>query len=75
MSEMSRNAQRILSPRRHIASDTATAAEPISTSTPVAYAPACASTSALKSTVTVNAMAVKTSTSGRVAFAQSGAMP
>jgi hypothetical protein len=44
-------------------------------STPVAYAPPWASTSALNSSVTTTAMVKKTSTSGRVARAQSGAMP
>jgi hypothetical protein len=38
---------------------TATAAELISTSTPVAYAPPCAFTSALKMIVTAKATAVK----------------
>ena len=60
---------------RRAASVTAVAAEVISTSTPVAYAPPCASTSASKTSVTRNAIAVKTSTSGRTARAQSGAMP
>ena len=54
---------------------TATAAELINTSTHVAYAPPCASTSALKMIVTANAMAVKTRTSGLVAFDQLGAIP
>jgi len=48
---------------------TATAADVISTRTPVAYAPACASTSARNSTVTIAQTPVKISTSGLVAFA------
>ena len=43
---------------RHAESVTAMAAELIKTSTPVAYAPACASTFALKMIVTANAIAV-----------------
>ena len=62
-------------PRRADERVTATAAEVISTSTPVAYAPPWASTSARKMSVTTKAIAVKTRTSGRVARAQSGAMP
>ena len=41
----------------------------------MAYAPPCASTSALKSSVTPKATAVNTSVSGRVARTHSGAMP
>ena len=47
----------------------------MSTSTPVAYAPPCASTLAWKTSVMTNAIAVKTSTSGRTARAHCGAMP
>ncbi len=54
---------------------TATAALVMSTSTPVAYAPPCASTFASKITVMTNAMSVKMTTSGRVARAHCGAMP
>jgi hypothetical protein len=54
---------------------TATAPELINTSTPVAYAPACASTSALNARVTRIPMPVKITTRGRVARAHSGAMP
>ena len=54
---------------------TAIVAEVITASTPVAYAPACASTSALKRMVTMNEIEIKINTSGRVARAQSGAMP
>ena len=50
-------------------------ADMISTSTPVAYAPPWASTSALNSTVITNAITPNTITSGRVARAQSGTMP
>jgi hypothetical protein len=51
------------------------AADEMSTSTPVAYAPLCAATSALNRRVTTKAMAVHTSTSGRTARVHSGAMP
>jgi hypothetical protein len=54
---------------------TATAADDISISTPVAYAPPCFSTSASKMIVTSTEMAVISRTRGRVARAQSGAMP
>ena len=54
---------------------TATAAEVMSTSTPVAYAPPCASTLAPKMIVTKIVMPVKSTTSGRFARAHSGAMP
>ncbi len=54
---------------------TAIAAEVISTSTPVAYAPPCLSTLASNSQVTRKAIAVSTSTIGRTARAQCGAMP
>ena len=54
---------------------TASEAEVMSTSTPVAYAPPWASTSARKWIVTTKVTAVKTSTSGRLARAQSGAIP
>src|SRR6478672_1029677 len=54
---------------------TATAAEVISANTPVAYAPACASTSARKRIVTMKQMPVNIRTSGLVAFAQLGAIP
>jgi hypothetical protein len=60
---------------RHSASVTATAAEVISTSTPVAYAPPWASTSALNMMVMRNVMAVNNVTSGRVARVHSGAIP
>ena len=53
----------------------AIAAEVISTRTPVAYAPACSSTLALKSKVTPNATVVKKTTSGRIAAAHPGAIP
>ena len=49
---------------------TATAAEVIKTRTPVAYAPACASTLALNNTVIRKVTAVNSVTKGRVAFAQ-----
>ena len=58
-----------------MASVTAMAAEVMSTSTPVAYAPPWALTSALKAIVTMNPIAVMTMTSGRAALAQSGAIP
>src|SRR6185312_3107427 len=61
--------------RRRAARVTAVAAEVINTRTPVAYAPPCASTLAEKTTVITNATVVKTSTSGRTARAQVGAMP
>ncbi|MEZ0074143.1 hypothetical protein [Planotetraspora sp. GP83] len=51
-------------PRRWAESVTATAAERISTRTPVAYAPPCAITLASKARVIANATTVKTSTSG-----------
>ena len=54
---------------------TATAPDEISTSTPVAYAPPCALTSALNAMVTTNVMSVKMTMSGRFARAHSGAMP
>src|SRR5687767_9037748 len=54
---------------------TANAADVISTKTPVAYAPPCEVTSARNKIVTKNAIAVKTRTNGRVARAQSGAIP
>ena len=54
---------------------TATAAEVISTKTPVAYAPPCLSTSASKIHVTAKQIAMKTSTSGLVARDHSGAIP
>ena len=54
---------------------TATAPEQISTRTPVAYAPPCASTSASNAIVTTNVMSVKMTISGRFARAHSGAMP
>ena len=47
----------------------------ISTRTPVAYAPAWASTSASKTQVTRKATAANTSTSGRAASAYAGAIP
>ena len=62
-------------PRRRAERVTATDAEVISTSTPVAYAPPWASTSARKMMVTAKATPVKTSTSGRTARVHSGAMP
>ncbi len=51
------------------------AADVISTSTPVAYAPPWASTSAWKTIVMRKAVPVKTSTIGRTARDQDGAMP
>ena len=54
---------------------TAIAPELISTSTPVAYAPPCATTLALKMIVTRMVMAEMITTIGRVARAHSGAMP
>ncbi len=54
---------------------TAIEAEVIRTSTPVAYAPPWALTSAWKMTVTMKAMTVNTRTSGRRARAHAGAMP
>ena len=57
------------------AAPTASAAELISIKTPVAYAPPCSSTSARKMIVIATAMPVMSKTSGRVARAQSGAMP
>ena len=48
---------------------TAIAADVINTNTPVAYAPACSSTSARKISVTAMAMMRYTNTSGRVARA------
>jgi hypothetical protein len=54
---------------------TASAAELMSTSTPVAYAPPCASTSARNTTVTTMLMPVMMMTSGRFARAHSGAIP
>jgi hypothetical protein len=51
------------------------AAESIRTSTPVAYAPAWASTSARKITVMAKAMAVNASARGRTARVHSGAIP
>jgi hypothetical protein len=56
-------------------SATAKAADVISTRTPVAYAPPWASTSASKMTVMITVMAVKRTTSGRVARVHSGAIP
>ncbi len=53
----------------------AKAAESISTSTPVAYAPLCASTLAWNHSVMTMAVTMKTSTSGRTARVHSGAMP
>ena len=60
---------------RHAVIATASAAELMSTRTPVAYAPPCASTLALKTIVTAIVMAVMMTTSGRFARAHSGAMP
>ncbi len=54
---------------------TATAADVMRKSTPVAYAPPWASTSASKRTVTTNAIRHSTRTRGRVARAQFGAIP
>ena len=62
-------------PRRRADRVTATAADDISTSTPVAYAPPWASTSARKMIVTAKATPTNTSTSGRTARVHSGAMP
>jgi len=50
-------------------------AEVSSASTPVAYAPACASTLARKMRVTTTQIAVTSNASGREARAQPGAMP
>ena len=60
---------------RHADRLTASDAEVISTSTPVAYAPPCASTLASKISVMRKAIAVKTSTRGRTARAHWGAIP
>ena len=60
---------------RHAVIATASAAELMSTSTPVAYAPPCASTFALNTIVTAMVMPVMISTSGRFARAHSGAIP
>src|SRR5688572_12262647 len=68
-------AHTFFSPRRRAERVTAIAAEVIKASTPVAYAPPCAFTSARKRMVTMKQMTVKTTTSGRVALAHSGAMP
>jgi len=54
---------------------TATAAEVMRNRTPVAYALPCASTLASKMSVMTTEMTTKTSTSGRTARVQSGAMP
>src|SRR5688572_21749377 len=59
----------------HLRSVTATAADVIRTRTPVAYAPPCAVTSALKMIVIRKVTAVKSVTSGRVARVHSGAIP
>jgi hypothetical protein len=61
--------------RCHALIATASAADPMSTRTPVAYAPPCASTSARKTSVTTIVMAMITMTSGRLARVHSGAMP
>ena len=53
----------------------ARATDVISTRTPVAYAPACASTSAPNRQVMKNETAVMINTTGRLARAHSGAMP
>ena len=53
----------------------AKAADVMITRTPVAEAPLCASTLALKITVMANAMAVWINTSGLTALPRSGAMP
>ena len=60
---------------RRAESVTARDAEVMSTSTPVAYAPPCASTLAWKTRVMRKAIAVKTSTRGRTARAHWGAIP
>src|SRR3954453_18298737 len=76
MSVISANATAIpIAFRRRAEIVTATAALVIRTSTPVAYAPPCAFTSARNINVTVNAIAVYTSTSGRGARVHSGAIP
>jgi hypothetical protein len=62
-------------PPRRTDSVTATAAENIRTRTPVAYAPAWASTPARKMSVIAKAMAVNTSVRGRTARVHSGAIP
>ena len=53
----------------------ATAAESIKTRTPVAYAPPCASTLALKMRVTITLTMNSKSTSGRELATQEGAIP
>jgi len=60
---------------RRADSVTARVADVMSTSTPVAYAPPCASTEALNSRVMTTATTVNVMTSGRTARAQPGAMP
>ena len=72
---MAAYAHRARSRRRHADSATATAAEVMSTSTPVAYAPPCASTSARKMTVTSDGDQREHHASGRRARAHSGAIP
>ena len=62
-------------PARRADMVTANAAEVIRTSTPVAYAPPWASTSARKASVMPNEVSANTSTSGRMCRVQSGAMP
>jgi hypothetical protein len=61
-------------PRRRTDSVTATAADDIRTSTPVAYAPAWAAISARKIKVMTNATAVNASARGRAALVHSGAI-
>jgi hypothetical protein len=62
--------------RRRIAEMvTATAPETIIMRIPVAYAPACALTSALKTSVMMMQTPVKTRTTGRTARLHSGAIP
>ena len=64
-----------LEPSRRLEMADAVAPEVMSTSTPVAYAPAWASTSARKMTVIAADTAVNTRTRGRAARVHSGAMP
>ena len=54
---------------------TATDADTIMARMPVAYAPACASTSAWKAIVMITLIVVYTSTTGRIARLHSGAIP
>ncbi len=62
-------------PSRQPASVTASAADPISTSTPVAYAPPCAFDVRVEEHRHEERDRREDETSGRCAFAHSGAMP